>query len=122
MDARGARRPHTIGGAPVVMETVSVPDVKALPDLADRSKASSRRAAIVLGATLDGRVALVVSVAPDACAPWAEGRRDRQDRRRDRRRRGGGRDTLAQAGGRDPEKLEDALAAARTAIVAALAG
>jgi alanyl-tRNA synthetase len=29
---------------------------------------------------------------------------------------GGGRDTLAQAGGRDPEKLEEAVAAARSEI------
>jgi alanyl-tRNA synthetase len=34
---------------------------------------------------------------------------------------GGGRDTLAQAGGRDPEKLEDALATARAEIERALA-
>jgi alanyl-tRNA synthetase len=29
---------------------------------------------------------------------------------------GGGRDTMAQAGGREPEKLPDAIAAARLAI------
>jgi alanyl-tRNA synthetase len=33
---------------------------------------------------------------------------------------GGGRDTLAQAGGRDPEKLPDALATARAEIEKAL--
>ena len=33
---------------------------------------------------------------------------------------GGGRDTMAQAGGRDPEKLGEALAAARAAIESAL--
>jgi alanyl-tRNA synthetase len=33
---------------------------------------------------------------------------------------GGGRDTLARAGGRDPEKLPQALAAAREAIETAL--
>ena len=33
---------------------------------------------------------------------------------------GGGRDTLAQAGGRDPAKLPEALAAARVAIERAL--
>jgi alanyl-tRNA synthetase len=35
---------------------------------------------------------------------------------------GGGRDTMAQAGGKDPAKLPDAIAAARAAIEAALAG
>ena len=34
---------------------------------------------------------------------------------------GGGRDTMAQAGGRHPEKLPDAIAAARLAIERALA-
>ena len=34
---------------------------------------------------------------------------------------GGGRDTMAQAGGKDAGKLEEALAAARTAIEAKLA-
>jgi alanyl-tRNA synthetase len=33
---------------------------------------------------------------------------------------GGGRDTMAQAGGRDPEKLPQAIAAARAAIATAL--
>jgi alanyl-tRNA synthetase len=33
---------------------------------------------------------------------------------------GGGRDTMAQAGGREPEKLPDALAAARAEIERAL--
>jgi alanyl-tRNA synthetase len=33
---------------------------------------------------------------------------------------GGGRDTLAQAGGREPEKLGEALEAAKAAIAAAL--
>ena len=35
---------------------------------------------------------------------------------------GGGRDTMAQAGGRDPEKLDAAIAAGRDAIEAALSG
>jgi alanyl-tRNA synthetase len=34
---------------------------------------------------------------------------------------GGGRDTMAQAGGKDPARLDDALRAAREAIDAALA-
>ena len=34
---------------------------------------------------------------------------------------GGGRDTMAQAGGKNPQKLPDALAAAREAITASLA-
>jgi alanyl-tRNA synthetase len=33
---------------------------------------------------------------------------------------GGGRDTMAQAGGRHPEKLEEAIQAARATVVATL--
>jgi alanyl-tRNA synthetase len=35
---------------------------------------------------------------------------------------GGGRDTMAQAGGRDPEKLDEAIETARAAIAATLEG
>ncbi len=35
---------------------------------------------------------------------------------------GGGRDTIAQAGGRDPERVGEALQSARRAIVETLAG
>jgi len=35
---------------------------------------------------------------------------------------GGGRDTMAQAGGRDPDRLDDALAVARDTVREALGG
>jgi alanyl-tRNA synthetase len=116
--AQGA---SSIDGVPVLVATVEVPDAKALPDLVDRVKGQLPGAgAIVLGAVVDGRAALVASVAPvlverglragelvkTAAALVGGG--------------GGGRDTLAQAGGRDPDGIEDALAAARAAIAAVL--
>jgi alanyl-tRNA synthetase len=75
----------------------------------------------VLGSVADGRVHLVVSVAPAlvqrglragelvkvAAAVIGGG--------------GGGRDTMAQAGGRYPEKLAEALQVAREAIDSVLA-
>ncbi len=101
---------------------VAAPDPKALLDLADRLKARLGDAAMVLGTVADGRVHLVVRVAPalvergvkagavvKAAAEVAGGG-------------GGGRDTMARAGGRDPEKLDEALAAARSAIESALGG
>jgi len=74
----------------------------------------------VLGSAGEGRVDLVANVAPVlverglnaaeivklAAARVGGG--------------GGGRDTLARAGGRDPDKLPEALAAAREAIESAL--
>ncbi|MGA2164336.1 MAG: alanine--tRNA ligase [Solirubrobacteraceae bacterium] len=110
-----------IAGARVLSATVEVADPKALPELVDRLKGKLPDAAIVLGGALDGRVHLIVGVAPSlvergvkagaivkAAAALVGGG-------------GGGRDTLAQAGGREVEKLQEALAAGRAAIEAALA-
>jgi alanyl-tRNA synthetase len=111
-----------VAGARVLSATVEIADPKALPELVDRLKSRLPDTAIVLGGVLDGRVHLIVGVTPSlvergvkagaivkaAVAVVGGG--------------GGGRDTLAQAGGRDPEKLQEALAAGRAAIEAALAG
>ena len=109
-------------GAQVLAAKVDVGDAKALLALADRLKGKLGDAAILLGTVADGRVHLVASVAPSlvergvkagaivkAAAEVAGGG-------------GGGRDTMAQAGGRDPEKLDAAIAAGREAIEAALSG
>jgi alanyl-tRNA synthetase len=116
--AAGAR---AIAGVPVVSAAVTVSDAKALLDLLDRVKGRlDGDGVVVLGTAADGRVHLAASVAPalvqrgvkagavvKAAAAIVGGG-------------GGGRDTLAQAGGRDPDKLDDALAAARATIAAAL--
>ncbi len=121
LDALAAQAKELAGGARLLSATVEIPDPKALPELVDRLKGKLPEAAIVLGGERDGRVHLIVGVAPElvargvkagavvkaAAAPVGGG--------------GGGRDTLAQAGGRDPSKLPDALAAAGAAIEAALA-
>jgi alanyl-tRNA synthetase len=107
-------------GAHILTAAVQVPDGEALLELTDRLKGRLANAAIVLGRAGDGRVDLVASVAPAlvergirageivkvAAAKVGGG--------------GGGRDTLARAGGRDPEQLPAAIEAARAAIEAAL--
>jgi len=117
-----AARAEERDGARVLTEVVAVEDPKVLLELADRLKGRLGEAAIVLGCAAEGRVHLVASVAPalvergvragsvvKAAAEVAGGG-------------GGGRDTMARAGGRDPGKLPEALAAARAAIDAALDG
>ncbi|HWI09165.1 MAG TPA: DHHA1 domain-containing protein, partial [Solirubrobacteraceae bacterium] len=111
-----------IAGADVVAEIVTgAGGAKELMDVADRIKGKlGEESATVLGASVDGRVHLVAAVTPalvergvragavvKAAAEAAGGG-------------GGGRDTMAQAGGRDPAKLPEAIAAARAAIEAAL--
>jgi alanyl-tRNA synthetase len=113
---------HAVDGGNVLAATVDVDDAKELLDVVDRLKGRISDAAIVLGTAADGRVHLVASVAPGLVA---RGVKAGEIVKRAAERvggGGGGRDTLAQAGGRDPERLDDALEEARTAIEAALAG
>ncbi len=116
-----AARAQEVGGARVLTEAVAVGDPQALLELTDRLKGQLGDAVIVLGAVGEGRVHLVASVAP---ALVQRGLQAGQIVRRAAEVTGGGgggRDTLARAGGRDPDKLPEALAAARAAIDAALA-
>jgi alanyl-tRNA synthetase len=109
-------------GATILATAASVGDGKALLQILDRLKGKLGDAAIVLGSAADGRVDLVASVAP----PLVE-----RGVRADEIVRaaaevvgggGGGRDTMARAGGRDPERLDDAISVAQRAIESALAG
>ena len=113
---RLAAAAEEVAGVPVLTARGEATDAKALLALADRVRQSLGDAAVVLGAAVDGRVHLVATVSPavvergvkagDVIAAAAEVAGGG----------GGGRDTMAQAGGRDPEKLDEALATARAAI------
>ena len=116
-----ANAAEVVDGVKVLTSRVEVGDAKALLDATDRVKNAIGDAAIVLGAVTDGKVALVASVAQPLV--------DRGLKAGDLVKvaaevvggGGGGRPTLAQAGGRDPEKLDDALAAAAERIRSVLA-
>ena len=91
-------------------------------DLADRIKGQlSEQSATVLGAAVDGRVHLVAAVTPALVARGVKAGAIVKAAAAVAGGGGGGRDTMAQAGGRDPAKLPESIAAARTAIEAALA-
>jgi alanyl-tRNA synthetase len=111
-----------LAGARVLATTVEVPDGKLLLDLTDRLKGRLEGAAILLGATADGRVHLIASVAPELVERGLKAGEIVKRAAAVVGGGGGGRDTLAQAGGRDPERLDEAIAAGRAAIEAALAG
>jgi len=110
-----------VDGASVLVASVPGVDPKSLVAAADRAKGQlGEAAAVFLGSAGEGRVSLVAAVSPalvergvkagelvKVAAPIVGGG-------------GGGRDTMAQAGGKDPSKLDEALAAARSAIEAAL--
>jgi alanyl-tRNA synthetase len=110
-----------IDGIRAVFEIAQVADPKALPDLADRLKNQlGDPAVVVLGAPGDGRAALLVAVTPGAVERGVKAGAVEKVAAAAVGGGGGGRDTMAQAGGRDPEKLPDALAAARAEIERAL--
>jgi alanyl-tRNA synthetase len=103
-------------GVRIVAAVVDDTDADALLAISDRLKARLAPAAIVLGSATDGKVHLIASLdepvvqrglsAVDLIreiAPIVGGG-------------GGGRPTMARAGGRDPEHLPAAIAAAETAI------
>jgi len=111
-----------IAGADVVAEVVSVPGAKELMDVADRVKGRlGEQSATVLGTVVDGRVHLVAAVTPALVARGVKAGAVVKAAALVAGGGGGGRDTMAQAGGRDPDKLPDAIAAARAAIETALA-
>ena len=111
-----------IAGIRVVAAQADVPDQKTLLELSDRVKQTLGDSAVVLGTAADGRVHLIANFSPAAVERGAKAGDVVRAAAQVAGGGGGGRDTMAQAGGRDPEKLPDALAAARVAIDKALAG
>jgi len=106
-------------GVNVIVQRVEGLDADSLLDLSDRFKQRHAPAAVVLGSPEDGKVNLVANF-DDAVAERVSAA--------DVVRRaaeivgggGGGRPTMARAGGKDPEKLGEALAEAERLIVGAL--
>ena len=107
------------GGVNVIVQPLDGLDADALLELSDRYKQKHAPAAVVLGSREDGKVHLVANfdaavaervsasdVIRGAAAIVGGG--------------GGGRPTMARAGGRDPEKLPEALAEAERLILKAL--
>jgi alanyl-tRNA synthetase len=109
-----------IGGVKVVTAQRDGVDQRALLNLADRVKAKLGEGAVVLGGANDGRVALVASFTGGAVKRGLSAAEIVRSAAEAMGGGGGGRDDVAQAGGRDPERLDDALAAAREAIERAL--
>jgi alanyl-tRNA synthetase len=109
-----------VGGVRVVVEAVEATDPKALLELSDTVKQRLGDGAVVLGCAADGRVHLVANFAPGVVARGLKAGEVLRAAAKVAGGGGGGRDSMAQAGGRDPEKLPDALTAARLEIERAL--
>jgi alanyl-tRNA synthetase len=109
-----------IGGARVLSAAIDGADTNALLELGDKLKSKLGEAAIVLGSAGDERVDLIAIVTPGVVQRGVKAGEIVKLAAAEVGGGGGGRDTLARAGGREPAKLGEALAAARDAIESAL--
>jgi alanyl-tRNA synthetase len=109
-----------LDGVRVLVSAVQAPDGKVLLEIADRLKNRLGDAAIVLGSAGENRVDLVASVAPALVRRGVRAGEIVKVAAAEVDGGGGGRDTLARAGGRDPAGLPRAFEAALAAIENAL--
>ncbi|MCP3952904.1 MAG: alanine--tRNA ligase [Desulfobacterales bacterium] len=111
---------RTVNGIKVMAQKVSVDSPAALRDMADRFKDSIKSGIVVLGAEAGGKALLIVGVTKDLSSQYKAG-----DIIKGAAAivggSGGGRPDMAQAGGTQPEKLDEALEKAY-AIVEAMKG
>jgi alanyl-tRNA synthetase len=107
------------GGVNVIVQSVDGLGADELLDLSDRFKQRHAPAAVVLGSRVDGRVHLVANF-DDAVAARVSASDVVRQAAAIVGGGGGGRPTMARAGGKDPEKLAEALAEAERLIVSAL--
>jgi alanyl-tRNA synthetase len=111
-----AGRAGEVAGVRVLTEVAEAPEPKALLALSDQLRQKLGDSAVVLGAAVDGRVHLVANFAPSVVERGLNAGDVIRVAAEITGGGGGGRPTLAQAGGKDPDKLQDALAAARVEI------
>jgi len=121
--AGGAAAVSSNDGATVVSQSFDGVSPKELPDIADRLKGQHGEAtAVVVGSSFEGKVGLVAAVSPALVARGVKAGAVVKAAAQVVGGGGGGRDTLASAGGRDVTRLEEAIAAGRSAIESALVG
>ncbi len=106
-----------VGGVKVVVSVSELPGQKELLEVANRIQSMLGGAsALVLGGGDGDKVALVALVSGDAVGRGLSAAKLVREAAAVVGGGGGGRDDMAQAGGRDPSKLDEALATARRAI------
>jgi alanyl-tRNA synthetase len=104
----------------IVVAQVKAVSGGALRDLSDQLKHRERARAVLLGSAVDGRAFLVVNLDPSLAEQGLDAAQVVREVAPIIGGGGGGRPTLAEAGGRDPNRLEEALAAAERHILSAL--
>jgi alanyl-tRNA synthetase len=105
-----------VDGVKVVAARSGLADKQELMNLADRVRAKLGDAAVVIGGGGDGKVTLVAMLSDGVVARGLSAADILRESAPVVGGGGGGRPNVAQAGGRDPSKLDEALATARAAI------
>ncbi|MBD2844547.1 alanine--tRNA ligase [Paenibacillus sp. IB182496] len=98
-----------VGGVTLLARQVDAGGMDALRGMADELKAKLESAIIVLGAVQEGKVNLIVSVSPDLVKRGFHAGKLIKELAARCGGGGGGRPDMAQAGGKQPEKLAEAL-------------
>lgn len=110
-----------INGAKVVVDSVDSLDGHALRELADRIRDKIRRGVVVLGSRFDEKVLFVAMVTKDLTGQGIRAGDIVKVAATITGGGGGGRPDMAQAGGKDPAKLDEALEETRSFIASRLA-
>jgi alanyl-tRNA synthetase len=118
---RGGFDSIDVGGVKLVAQAISGVEKDGLRDVADQIRGQIKSGIVVLASTSDGKVHIVVAVTPDLTsrikagqivkeiAPIVGGG-------------GGGRPDFAEAGGKQPEKIDEMLVASKAVVAKLLAG
>ncbi|WP_243116831.1 alanine--tRNA ligase [Heliophilum fasciatum] len=107
---------ETVAGVTVLAAQVQAPDMDALRQMADLLKAKIGTGVLILAAVVDNKVNLVAAATADAVRQGVHAGNIVKEAARVAGGGGGGRPDMAQAGGKQPEKVMDALAAAKQVI------
>jgi alanyl-tRNA synthetase len=99
-----------VGGVKVLAARTDVGDPKALREVADQLRNKLKSGVVVLGGVADGKVALVAAVTPDLVSRVQAGKIIAEVSKMVGGK-GGGKPDLAQGGGTDASKLDEALEA-----------
>jgi alanyl-tRNA synthetase len=102
-------RVQSVGGASLLSARVSAPSMEVLREMTDWFRDRLGSGVVALGAVLGDRPALVVAVTPDLVERGVDATELVRGMAHLVGGGGGGKPTLAQAGGHDPARLDDAL-------------
>jgi alanyl-tRNA synthetase len=104
-----AQQVKQVGDVPVLAAKVQASGMEALRTVADQMKEKLPSAVVALGAEQEGKVHLVVTVSPDWVKQGIHAGKLVKELAAVCGGGGGGRPDMAQAGGKDPSKLDEAL-------------